>query len=278
MPHLLPWSQQIAVREGWLVKRQALLLDMMRRHNVEMWIVVNEEFHDDPLTEFVAPPRPYTVNRNFFVLVYTRNKRPKNAVTGYSAESVAKFFEKSNVPQPDIPSELHALWDTYHPAHIALGIDGKRGVTRSLTKSSYEYLAKSMGPEAAQHFVPAEPLITEYLETRLPEEFETYKQMVILTDLITKRGLSNEAITPGKNHRRRSRRLVLRPDVGEPRHHLVRPAPPHPASGLDASTRARSSARRGMDRRLSARRRDPSRLRRHLTWASIPIGRRWPTS
>jgi Xaa-Pro dipeptidase len=199
MPHLLPWSQQIAVREGWLVKRQALLLDMMRRHNVEMWIVVNEEFHDDPLTEFVAPPRPYTGNRDFFVFVDTGDKGLKKiAVTGYSQESVAKFFEKSNVPQPDIPLELHALWDTYHPAHIALGIDGKRGVTRSLTKSSYEYLAKSMGPEAAQHFVPAEDLITEYLETRLPEEFETYKQMVILTDLITKRGLSNEAITPGK--------------------------------------------------------------------------------
>ena len=135
-PHLLPWSQQIAVREGWLVKRQALLLDMMRRHNVEMWIVVNEEFHDDPLTEFVAPPRPYTGNRDFFVFVDAGDKGLKKiAVTGYSQESVAKFFEKSNVPQPDIPSELHALWDTYHPAHIALGIDGKRGVTRSLPRN-----------------------------------------------------------------------------------------------------------------------------------------------
>lgn len=199
MPHLLPWSQQIAVREGWLVKRHAMLLEMMRRHNVDMWIVVNEEFHDDPMTEYVAPPRPYTGNRDIFVFVDAGEKGLKKiAVTGYSQESVGHFFEKSNEAQIDQAKEMRALWDAYHPAHIALGIDGKRGVTRSLTRSSYDYLAKSMGPEAAKHFVPAQDLITEYLETRLPEEFETYKQMVIVTDLITKRGLSNEAITPGK--------------------------------------------------------------------------------
>jgi len=199
MPKLLPWSQQIAVREGWLVKRHTMLLDMMRRHNVEMWIVVNEEFHDDPLTEYVAPPRPYTGNRDIFVFVDAGDKGLKKfAVTGYSQESVGHFFEKSNEAQIDQAKEMRALWDTYHPAHIALGIDGKRGVTRSLTRSSYDYLVASMGPEAAQHFVPAQDLITEYLETRIPEEFDTYKQMVIMTDIITKRGLSNEAITPGK--------------------------------------------------------------------------------
>ena len=199
MPKLLPWSQQIAVREGWLVKRHAMLLDMMRRHHVDMWIVVNEEFHDDPLTEYVAPPRPYTGNRDFFVFVDAGDKGlRKVAITGYSQESVGHFFEKSNEPQPDQAKELRALWDASHPERIALGIDGKRGVTRSLTRSSYDYLVNAMGTEAAKHFVPAEDLITEYLETRLPEEFDTYKQMVVVTDLITKRGLSNEAITPGK--------------------------------------------------------------------------------
>ena len=66
---LLPWSQQIAVREDWLTKRHALLLPMMRRHKVGMWIVVNEEFHDDPLSQYVAPPRPYTGNRDLFVFI-----------------------------------------------------------------------------------------------------------------------------------------------------------------------------------------------------------------
>ena len=39
---LLSWSEQIAVREGWLEKRHDMLLPMMRRHGLNMWIVVNE--------------------------------------------------------------------------------------------------------------------------------------------------------------------------------------------------------------------------------------------
>ena len=69
VPGLLSRAEQIQVREGWLVKRHVQLLPLLRRHEIGMWIVVNEEFHDDPLTEFVAPPRPYCGNRDIFVFV-----------------------------------------------------------------------------------------------------------------------------------------------------------------------------------------------------------------
>ena len=198
MPKLLPWSQQITVRESWLQKRHAMLLDMMRRHNLDMWIIVNEEFHNDPLTEYIAPPRVYTGGRDIFVFVDTGEKGlRKIAITGYAEESVQRFFESDDEPKP-AAEQLKWLWETFHPQHIGLAIDGRRGVTRSLTKSSYDYLADKMGPEAAKHFVPAQELIVEYSETRLPEEFETYNQMVVVTDLLTKRALSNEVITPGK--------------------------------------------------------------------------------
>jgi len=78
------WTEQIRVREEWLTRRHALLLDMMRRHGVGMWIVVNEEFHDDPLTQFVAPPRPYAGNRDLFVFVDAGPAGLKrHAVTGF---------------------------------------------------------------------------------------------------------------------------------------------------------------------------------------------------
>ena len=70
-------------------------------------------------------------------------------------------------------------------------------MTRSLTHDAYEFLADAMGPEAAGRFVSAEPLINEYLATRIPEEFDVYTDLVALTETITKLALSNEAITPG---------------------------------------------------------------------------------
>src|SRR5262245_49729005 len=80
---LLPLSRQIAVRESWLEKRHQMILPMMRRHGINMWIVATEEFHDDPLAQLVAPPRPYAGNRDFFVFIDTGDKGlRKVAVTG----------------------------------------------------------------------------------------------------------------------------------------------------------------------------------------------------
>ncbi|HUL35151.1 MAG TPA: M24 family metallopeptidase [Candidatus Eisenbacteria bacterium] len=198
MPPVLPWSQQISVREGWLTKHHALLLPMMRKHNVSMWIVVNEEFHNDPLTEYIAPPRIYTGNRDIFVFVDAGDQGLKKfAVTGYAEESLKQFFDTPEDPRP--PKEaLKALYDKYQPKTIALGIDGSRGVTRSLTLSSYKFLAGAMGPGAEKHFVPTADLIEDYLSTRIPDEFDTYAQMVEATEILTRRALSNEVITPGK--------------------------------------------------------------------------------
>lgn len=197
-PKLLTWSQQLAVREQWLAKRHAMLLEMMRRHDVQMWVVVNEEFHNDPLTEYVAPPRPYAGNRDIFVFVDAGAEGlRKFSVVGYAEENLRPFFESWDEPRP-APQMLAELYSRFQPKNIALGIGGDRGVTRSLTYDTYKYLAAGFGADAEKHFVPAADLIEEYLDTRIPEEFETYTTLVHLTEVLARRALSNEVITPGK--------------------------------------------------------------------------------
>lgn len=200
--HLPSWSQQLAIREQWLTQRHAALLPMMRRHHIDWWIVVNEEFHDDPLTQYIAPPRPYTGNRDIFLFIDTGGPDTatalrKVAITGYAEENVQRFFEEPDDPKP-AEQVLPALYAQYHPQHIGLSIDARRGVQRSLTRDSYLFLAKTLGPDAEAHFVPAADLIEEFTDTRLPAEFDTYKTLVQLTDQLTKRAFSNEVITPGK--------------------------------------------------------------------------------
>jgi Xaa-Pro aminopeptidase len=198
LPKLLPWSQQIALREQWLEKRHAVILPMMRQHHIDMWIVVNEEFHDDPLTEFIAPPRPYAGNRDIFVFIDTGSAGlRKVAITGFAEESVKRFFEAPDEPRP-ADKVLPELYDKYKPNKIALSFGATRGVERSLTYDTYNFLAEKMGSDAAVHFIPAAPLIEEYLDTRIPEEFDTYRTMVELTSALTRRALSGEAIKPGK--------------------------------------------------------------------------------
>jgi Xaa-Pro aminopeptidase len=196
-PGLPSWSEQIRIREGWLETRHAMLLPMMRRHGIAMWIVVNEEFHDDPLTSLVAPPRPYTGNRDFFVFIDAGDRLRKVAITGYSEDNLTRFFESTNEPLP--PAEtLAKLYREHRPATIGLSIGGRRGVQRSLTHDSYRFLAEAMGEEAASRFTSAADLIEEYVDTRLPDEMPYYTAAVALTESLAKRVLSSEVITPGR--------------------------------------------------------------------------------
>ena len=104
-PKLLSWTEQLAVREAWLMKRHQMLLGMMRTHEIDMWIVVNEEFHDDPLTEYVAPPRPYAGNRDIFVFIDAGKEGLRRvALAGYEEEQLARFFELLQFsPDPNKP-------------------------------------------------------------------------------------------------------------------------------------------------------------------------------
>lgn len=197
LPRLLPWSQQLAVREAWLYTRHQMLLPMMRRHKIDMWIVVNEEFHDDPLTQYIAPPRPYAGGRDYFVFVDAGDKGLRRvAITGFAEESLRRFFESPIEPRP-APDVLKELITTHKPRRIGLNIGGRRGVQRSLTHDSYKLLIAMMGGEIESRLVSAADLIEEYLDTRIPEELEHYRTAVHLTESIVRRALSNEVITPG---------------------------------------------------------------------------------
>lgn len=195
---LLTWSEQIDVREEWLHKKHELLLPMMREHNVGMWIVVNEEFHDDPIVQQLAPPRPYTGNRDVFVFVDAgADGLKKFAITGYTEENLARFFEAPTTEPLPPAVTLRRLWEQYQPRSIAVGIGGGRGQTRTIGFDSYNFVSEAMGPEATSRFMSAAPLITEYLDTRIPEELEHYRTAVEVTEEIVRRALSSEFITPG---------------------------------------------------------------------------------
>src|SRR5215213_2417475 len=200
LPKLLSVREQQEARELWLKTRlDTMLLPMMRRHKVKMWIVVNEEFHPDPVTAYVAPPIPYQGRRDFFIFTDRgTDKLERIALVRYSEEHLKNFFEVVNPPGREIASALRKLVEERKPETIALNTGGARGATGGLTHDAYKYLEETLGPELAKRFIPAAPLIVEYMDTRLPEELEHYRAAVEVTDILTRRAFSNEVITPGK--------------------------------------------------------------------------------
>lgn len=200
LPKLLPVREQQMVRERWLkVRLDSMLLPMMRRHKVDMWIVTNEEFHPEPVVPYIAPPLPYEGRRDFFIFADRGGEKlDRIALVRYPEEHLRYFFEVVNPASKEIAATLKKIVDERKPGTIALNIGGTRGATNGLTHDGYKFLAETLGKENEARFIPAAPLIVEYMDTRLPDELEHYRLAVAATDIITRRAFSNEVITPGK--------------------------------------------------------------------------------
>jgi len=203
MPELLGMREQYDLRLRWLEQKRPILLQLMREHEIDMWVVVSEEFHPDPVMQYVAPPLRYTRRRDVAVFVDDGTDR----LTAYSdywrpTADYARFFD----PLPsarnargfqDTETGLRALFERYDPQRIGLNLGGVRGHDSGLTHDSYEFLAAAFGSGARSRFVSAAGLIEAYFDTRLPDETEYYRDLVLATDVIAQRALSNLVITPG---------------------------------------------------------------------------------
>ena len=199
MPRLLSQREQMNVREAWLKKRlDTMLLPMMRRHKIAMWVVVNEEFNSDPATEYLVPPMPIVGSRDFFIFADNGRTLEKIAVVRYAEERLKNHYQMKSVSRDKIAETVRATIAAYNPQTIALNINGSRGQQNGLSQASYKYLAETLGAEYEKRFVPAANFLTEFFDTRLPEELEHYRTAVLLTDVLTRRAFSNEVVTPGK--------------------------------------------------------------------------------
>src|SRR5687768_2632675 len=107
MPKLLSLRQQADIREQWLQKRLgSLLLPMMRRHGIEMWIVVNEEFHSDPVTPHIVPPIPIVGRRDLFIFIDRGERLERIAMVRYDEERLNNHYKLLMPPRDKFAEEL----------------------------------------------------------------------------------------------------------------------------------------------------------------------------
>lgn len=199
MPKLLTPLEQMDVREGWLTKRlETLLPQMMKRHGLDMWIVVNEEFKSDPVTEHIVPPIPIVGRRDLFIFIDRGDRVERIAMVRYDEERLNNHYRLLMPARDKFGAELKRLVDERNPKTIALNIGGTRGQQSGLSHDAYRFLAETLGPENEKKFVSAAKFLTEFFDTRVPEELQQYEKAVLTTDVITRRAFSGEVIKPGK--------------------------------------------------------------------------------
>jgi Xaa-Pro aminopeptidase len=199
MPKLLSLREQMTVREAWLKKRfDTILLPMMRKHNVSMWIVTNEEFHSDAVNRINRSADSDCRQRDFFIFADNGKTLEKIAVVRYSEERLKNHYTLISPPRDKTAETIRKIVEERNPKTIALNMGGGRGQSDGITHDAYKFLADALGKDYESRFVSGGRFVTDYLDTRLPEELEHYRTAVTVTDILTRRAFSNEVIAPGK--------------------------------------------------------------------------------
>ena len=174
-------------------KFDLILPEVMRENNVSMWITVNREGYEDPLTPDLG--RGYVGRWGYYIFTDRGDGRIERAALGVDTHLI-----EENGAYDILGNEvdLKAFVEARDPATIALNYSRHIGAADGLTHTAYQKLSSELGEKFAARFVSAEKLVSDFRSRRVASELAAFAHAGRLSQQIAERAFSNEIITPGK--------------------------------------------------------------------------------
>src|SRR5215213_2086580 len=203
---LPPLREQAAIQQQWLKLRlERVLPRLMRRHGVQMWLVICREYNEDPVFFSLVSPTTFAARRRTIYVFYDRGDEKgieRLALGGGSNGGLYTVYRDPEVEGREIYGEgqwalLRKLVDERKPSSIAINVSHTHAFSDGLSSGEREKLETTLGPDHMKKVVRAENLALEYVAQRLPEMLPTYTQMMKLVHHLIGRAFSREVITPG---------------------------------------------------------------------------------
>ena len=206
-PRLPSMREQANIQQGWLKLRlERVLPELMRKHNVSMWLVICREYNEDPAFRSLSSPTVFAARRRT-ILVFNDQGKEKGverlALGGGSNGGLYRVYRDPEVENRELWGEgqwalLRKMIAERDPKTIAINISHTHAFSDGLSAGEWEKLQQTLGQEYLKRVVRAELLPLEYVETRLPEMLPIYKQMMEIVHWIIERAFSGEVVKPGK--------------------------------------------------------------------------------
>ena len=176
-----------------LEKFDLILPDVMRENGVEMWITVNREGFDDPLTEDFG--KGYVLSYGYYIFSDRGGDRIERAALG-----IGTYLLEENGAYDIVTGDfdLREFVSARDPKTIALNFSENIGAADGLSYTSYRKLAEMLGEQYAQRFISAEKLASDFRSRRVATEIAAFASAGEMSRNIAERAFSNEVITPGK--------------------------------------------------------------------------------
>jgi Xaa-Pro dipeptidase len=190
-------------RDLTLKKVNELLLPAMRAHGIDMWIVLDREYHPDPLSVDIGGEAGV---RNAAVFYDTGDRLEKIYIFSHPAREdlVGLMYDEliNYGYRPEgLRPHLARVVSERDPRRIGLNMSPTLPMADGLSVELKRYLDAAIGLDLAAREVSAELLARDFRATRLPEETELYRQLVGWTVAWEEEGLSRAA-RPASDQRR----------------------------------------------------------------------------
>ena len=204
---LPPLREQAQIQQQWLKLRlERFLPSLMRKHGIQMWLVICREYNEDPAFFSLVSPTVFAARRRTIYVFFDRGEEKgieRLALGGGSNGGLYTVYRDPETEGREIYGEgqwvlLKKLIEDRKPPTIAIDVSHTHAFSDGLSAGEREKLESTLGSEYLKRIVRAENLALEYVEIRLPEMMPVYRQMMETVHWLIGRGFSNEVITPGK--------------------------------------------------------------------------------
>lgn len=200
-PAVLPERARPDVVNAMLKDRlENLLPKVMRETGIDMWLVINREYAEDPVYLTLVPEEPTFSARRTSMLVFF-DRGPEK---GVERLTVSRYPLTGYYDAAWEGGNLDAQWKRLgeiirerNPKKIGIDVSRNWAFADGLTKGMHERLTEVLDAPLRARLVSAEPLVLRWLETRTALELETYPHIVALARHVVKEAFSEKAITPG---------------------------------------------------------------------------------
>ncbi|WP_258240927.1 aminopeptidase P family protein [Pseudidiomarina homiensis] len=175
-----------------------LLPKLMNEAELDMWLVINREYAEDPVY-YTLVPQPTFAARRTTMLVFNRLADGSIERLSVNRYPLGEPYE-SAWAGGELDAQWQALADLIadkNPQRIGINVSRDWPVADGLTHGLQQRLQEVLSAELAQRLVSAEELVVRWVETRTAEEIEVYPQVVSLARAVIAEAFSNRVITPG---------------------------------------------------------------------------------
>ena len=197
--HALPERERPAVINRILNERlETVLPALMRETGIDMWLVINREYVEDPVYLTLVPAPVFHARRLTMLVVFDRGgAAPLELLTvsRYPIGSYKAVWQGGTNEQQW--ARLAEIVRDRNPKRIGVNTSRDWAFGDGLSSGLRDELMAALGADLATRTASAEALAVRWLETRTRLELDLYAHAVSIARGVVAEAFSERVITPG---------------------------------------------------------------------------------